>query len=1211
MADAAPDEEPQQDLSAEALGGLAQTAPEDLPPEDTTAEALGALADAAPIEAAEEDTSAETLAALAEVDAPPEPEAGTVGDTLSGLADAAPEIEASEDAGDDVLSSLADIALPEETGSDTIDDALSALAEAAPEPTIQDGGSDDALTSLAEVELPEEPTLDVADEALSGLAEVQPDEPVAADTTDNALAELADMDLPEAPAETTGDTLAALGETAFEVEPDEDQGEDALAGLADLAVDAPESNDTADAFAGLAEVATETTEADSGLEDALSDLANLMPEDAAVPDTATLDDALAGLADLDDLAAPASADEAPDALAGLADLGETVANDLPETDAEALSGLADLGDIGEAGADTTLDDALAGLGDLAIEGAPPETSSLDDALAGIADLGGDAARADDDAIAALEGLADIATDPATDEVQEDPLAGLADLVSPDAEAAADDLDAALEGLAGLEGPEEAVPEDDPLAGLADLVSDAEAPADDLDTALEGLAGLGEPDEAVSEGDPLAGLADLVSPDAEAPADDLDAALEGLAGLGEPDEAVPEGDPLAGLADLVSPDAEVPAGDLDAALEGLAGLGGAEEAVPEDDLVAELALSSAPVDELDDLLGDLGGAPDTPSPTAEPSGADDLDALLDALGGIADDGDDEADGDFDLDDLLKDDAFETDETSASIPTDAPEVAGPALDLPQPDPTPEPDMPFGRITALRPARAALRRDRKFRIAVFGDFTGRAARGLLEPGAALAGRKGIPLDVDTIDEVIEGFATTLVLPVGDGGTGIEVSLESLDDLEPDELFDKLAIFSELGATRKQLSSAATSASAVATLTGWGADFGAAGLTRPATSAAASVPADRKLSDFQALIGDTGGRLSPEPAPAADLIARIVAPHVVAAPDPQAPALQAAVDAALSDAMRLVLHHPDFQAVEAQWRSLDLLARRIETDETLEITLYDVSAEELAVDLSADDDLSNCGLFECLTARQLGTEDEPGPGGYSAIVGLYQFEETPPHAELLGRIAQVAARAMPEAKYLGVASPRFMLRRPYGKKSAPIDAFDFEEFTPQAGVKSLLWANPAVMIAILLARAWRDDGKAMSLGQVMSLDDIPYHYMTDAHGDQVALPCTERNLTTKSMEDVVTRGIMPLVSMRGRDVVRLGSYHGVGGGEILGRWSDNPPPASATPPRRADLTVEGPAGGDDLDSLLAAFEDAGTTSGPSDPNAIDPELAALLEDL
>lgn len=585
------------------------------------------------------------------------------------------------------------------------------------------------------------------------------------------------------------------------------------------------------------------------------------------------------------------------------------------------------------------------------------------------------------------------------------------------------------------------------------------------------------------------------------------------------------------------------------------------------------------------------------------------------------------------------------------------------------------PFGYVSATRPDPESLRRT-GFRMAFFGDFTGRAARGLIEPGEALANRRAIALDIDTLDAVIEGFATELVLPLGPEGRGIAVRLKDLDGLHPDELFDSVEIFGGLSGLRQRLKSAALAGSAMTELQKWGAAHGQPMTPPRRHSAGTAVPANLRLGDFQQLIGDTTGRLT-RPAPIDDMIARIVGPHVVEAPNPDARAMQGAVDAALSSAMRMILHHPDFQSVEVLWRSLDLLARRIETDVKLTIDLYDVSAEELAVDLASQDDMAECGLLKLLTDRPLGEE---GPGGYSALFGLYTFEETPPHAELLARIAQVAAhvdapfftaispaflevakedrhplvakawddlRALPEAQYLGLSAPRFLLRHPYGERSDPIDAFDFEEFTPEEGLSGMLWANPVLLVAILLAQGWKKHGKAMSLGSVMGIGDIPYHFVTDQHGDQVALPCTERNLTTSKVERVVSRGFQPVLSIRGRNEIRLGSFQSLGGGEIRGRWTGAPMPPRATPPtmpqppaRPADIELEmplsdaaeagaaavadddldallagldaAPAGDgvvDDLDALLAGFDDLG--SAPSDPGVMDDELAKLLEGL
>jgi hypothetical protein len=579
----------------------------------------------------------------------------------------------------------------------------------------------------------------------------------------------------------------------------------------------------------------------------------------------------------------------------------------------------------------------------------------------------------------------------------------------------------------------------------------------------------------------------------------------------------------------------------------------------------------------------------------------------------------------------------------------------------DPAPASGAPAGarvglaRISAPKPSAEALARPR-FRMAIFGDFSGRAASGKMETGAALAGRRAIELDVDTIEEVVEGFATRLVLPIGPAGQGIEVKLGGLDDLHPDEIVGNCEIFEALKGLRQRLSVPSMAARAVAEMQGWAGEFTAPAMPTHRQSAASSVPVDRRLSDFQKLIGDSTGRLT-QVSPVDDMIGQIIGPHVVPGPNPEAAALKSSVDEAMGSAMKLILHHPEFQAIEAQWRGLDLLARRIETDVKLQIILFDVSAEEIAADLSATEDLSQTGLFQLLNAPL----QEEGGIGFSALFGLYSFEETPPHAELLTRIAQIAAhveapffaamtpgfmevdlrdrhplvarawdglRDHEAAGWLGLVTPRFLLRRPYGKRSDPIDAFEFEEFSEQEGLKGMLWANPVLLVAILLAAEWKAGGVKMTLGKQMSMGDMPYHFARDRHGDQVALPCTERNLTEARTRHVMDRGFMPVVSIRGRDVVRLASFQSLAGSEIAGPWS-GPPPARSPSPRASALDLEmdipkpeeSPAAApsaapaaelaaaeDDLDALLASFGDLDT---PSDPNAIDAELAALLEGL
>ena len=944
--------------------------------------------------------------------------------------------------------------------------------------------------------------------------------------------------------------------------------------------------------------------------------------------------------------------------------------------------------------DRTADDALAGLRAAAPAEAAEDTTT-EDTLAGLRHLQPRAAEETDPSADILAGLAatpEVAAAPDTTDALLAGLAAGADEVA----AEADDTDAILGNLATTpEAEADADPSADILAGLAGL-AEAEA-GSDLDALLAGDDGDAALD-ALLGAIPDATGPDAAGPDAAGPGgagsdldalladDDGDAALNALlaAGGGDaggaPDE--PAGSDPAGTD--TNTDAALAAllggNDGDAGLDAL--LGAVDDA-PGSDLDALLAAD----DDLDALLagtldgdtafgGDdgesLSDAPDGVGDTdidALLAGGDDagLDALLGAIGSDEDMPAPAAEGE----------ANETEDEMSAIPGDG---AGDERKV---------DQPFGFISAPRPAPEDLRRT-GFRMAIFGDFTGRAARGLIETGDALAARRAIPLDVDTVEEVIEGFATDLVLPVGPDGAGIRVSLKELDALHPDELFDNVEIFAGISGLRQRLKSASLAPAALDQLRKWGEAHGQRLAPPRRKSAGSSVPANLKLGAFQQLIGDSGGRLT-QASPIDDMVARIIGPHVVEAPNPDAAAMLTAVDDALSSAMRLILHHPEFQSVEALWRSLDFLARRIETDTKLTIDLYDVSAEELAVDLAAGDDLSESGLLKLLADRPLGEE---GPGGYSALFGLYTFEETPPHAELLARVAQVAAhvdapfftaispgfldvakedrhplvakawdtlRGLPEAAYLGIASPRFLLRRPYGQRTEPVDAFDFEEFTESEGLSGMLWANPVLLVAVLLGAGWSKHGKEMSLGSVMSINDIPFHFVRDRHGDQVALPHTERNLTTSKVRDVVTRGFQPVLSIRGRDEIRLGSFQSLAGEEIRGRWTGVPMPPKAPPPvtpaaaaRPADIEMEIAAPGDDggadldallaglgsdagegeggdadldallaglggaddtggddadLDALLAGFDDAGT--GPSDDGGMDPELAALLEGL
>ena len=476
------------------------------------------------------------------------------------------------------------------------------------------------------------------------------------------------------------------------------------------------------------------------------------------------------------------------------------------------------------------------------------------------------------------------------------------------------------------------------------------------------------------------------------------------------------------------------------------------------------------------------------------------------------------------------------------------------------------------------------RPIRVVLLGDFGAGASRGRLRTADELGRQKPIKVEYDTLEDAMQRLDLSLTLPLGGSGAPITIELPDLDAFHPDAIYACAPVFADLALLRQRLNTASQFAKAAAEVSVWaeGAGPRASSLARAARPRGSAPPRGATLDDFARLTGRASTATSGA-GPIADLLQRVVGPFVQAATSPNKDALVAAVDAGLSDAMRALLHHPDFQTTESLWRGVDFLLRRLETGPQLEVHLIDISAEELAADLSGASDLADTGLYRLLVR----TPAEDPDGGYTYIAGCYQFEATPPHAELLGRAAQIASHAgaslltgmatdafadrkepphrlvqeafdalcaLPSASFLGLVGPRFLLRHPYGKKSDPITSFAFEEFSREAGLGGMLWGHPALLALTVLARE----------GAPLTIDDLPFHHFVDADGDSVALPCTERMITANIASLLRSRGINAVMAHKGEALVRFNGLEAVNG--------DGLAMAGAAPrkaPREARFTV------------------------------------------
>ena len=146
---------------------------------------------------------------------------------------------------------------------------------------------------------------------------------------------------------------------------------------------------------------------------------------------------------------------------------------------------------------------------------------------------------------------------------------------------------------------------------------------------------------------------------------------------------------------------------------------------------------------------------------------------------------------------------------------------------------------------------------------------------------------------------------------------------------------------------------------------------------------------------------------------------------------------------------------------------------------------------------------------------------------------------------------RKMPEASYLGLALPRFILRLPYGEDTDPIDRFDFEEM-PDASIHSFyLWGNPSVACALLLGQSFSHSGWDLKPGIVLDIEGLPLHVYKEA-GESMIKACAEVVFTEQAAEKIIEKGIMPLLSFKNQDRVRLARFQSIADPPtgLNGRW-------------------------------------------------------------
>lgn len=452
-------------------------------------------------------------------------------------------------------------------------------------------------------------------------------------------------------------------------------------------------------------------------------------------------------------------------------------------------------------------------------------------------------------------------------------------------------------------------------------------------------------------------------------------------------------------------------------------------------------------------------------------------------------------------------------------------------------------------------------EFSVVIMGDFSGRASRGLAQPPGRL-----VAVDRDNFFDLFSAFDIQLKLPFDEQ----LVEFKDFDQLHPDYLLDQLAIFARFRQWQRK-------AQKPEHFNGLLEELRAANIwqdtSNPAVASAAKDASTSPDTSVDVLLEQVlnQGVLRDTQNDVEKLIARIVAPYATLKADVRSAQVQSAIDAAMAQTLRSILHHGDFHNLEATWRSLYFLVRRISSDNGIKLWLLDISETELAA--ATEGGAASCPLFEVLVKPR----QAAGACPHQLFINLFTTQASPTAVATMATLAEMAQgikavcvgaaapefvgcsdliansepqswsqvdeeflrawgqlRASPAAAHLALTAPRFLLRSPYGKSSSPIETFDFTEMGPQHNHQHYLWGNSAILVAVVLADLWIAGNGTLNTAAASQIDQLPIHVEKSTEGEKL-IPSAEIVILDNTVAALRAAGLLVVRSIYNKNAVLI----------------------------------------------------------------------------
>lgn len=288
---------------------------------------------------------------------------------------------------------------------------------------------------------------------------------------------------------------------------------------------------------------------------------------------------------------------------------------------------------------------------------------------------------------------------------------------------------------------------------------------------------------------------------------------------------------------------------------------------------------------------------------------------------------------------------------------------------------------------------------------------------------------------------------------------------------------------------------------------------------------------------------------------------------------AMIAEIDQRLSAQLNEILHNELFQKLESAWRGLKFVVDRVDFRENIRVEMLNCSKEDLLNDFEDSPEVPKSGLYRLVYSNEYGVF---GGKPFGLLCANYEFGPGPQDITLLQKCASVAAmahapfvaNASPEmfgeksfltlpnlkdlkslfegpqyarwhsfresedARYVGLCLPRFLLRLPYGEKTIPVKAFNFNEDVIGHHDR-YLWGAASAAFATRVADSFAKYRWCPNIIGPQSggtVDNLPLHQYEAMGEIQTKIP-TEVLLTERREYELSEEGFIGLVFRKDAD--------------------------------------------------------------------------------